>query len=1307
MAIFHFRQSLIQRSAGQSPVHSAAYRHSASMDVALGDRRADYSRKKDTVHSELSLPADAPAWIRTRLDIDLDSPDPRVDGPAAVKASEMLWNTVDVSDRRLNARLAREMTLALPSELSNQQNVELIRDFIAEHVTAKGYVADWAFHHPDRAMHNPHVHMMTTVAPLTEDGFGRKSIPVLDENGDPLRTAKGKLVTRQWAAQKDELYAWREGWAEQVNLALARNGHEVRVDHRSHEDRGITDLEPTLHHGPSNDIEKRGIEAELVLQDEDRRRATFENLVADPSIVVRELTRNQATFDDRDIARFIHRYAGPGDDFETLRLRVGALENLVVVQSEIHDPETDRVVQRARYTTVEMFEREAAMIASTRSRADDASFTVDASDRGHALDRVECVQGFAYTAEQRAAIDRLTGPEGLSVMVGYAGAGKSTVMNTVREIYETDGRQVVGAALAGKAAEGLQQSAGIASRTIGSWELSWANGYHHLNKGDVFVLDEAGMVASDQMQRLVGQLDEWGAKLVIIGDSRQLQPIGAGAAFRAIAETVGYVELTEVRRQQIEWQAEAAISFGRGDAGRALEAYVENGHVHHHDDGASARSAVIDGWHSDWQATADTVMLAHTNKDVFALNQMAREAIKQDGGLTEDHSFITKRGPRGFAVGDRVVFLENDSTLGIKNGTVGTVTEAEKGQLVVDVEHLPQPVSFRQEEYNSIDHGYALTVHKTQGATLDRIHVLAIGMMDAQLTYVAMTRHREAVTMHVADDSFRPPWSETVPNHDEIHARLIRDGLKDTTLNYEASRDYAWTRDEIAVTKHQTMLERLSAWCETRGLPDPRDVREAVDRFAQSMRELVGIGAPSKDDIVVPDRLAEARAPLVPALPERFAGVIERLDHVQAHSAAMGHEGNARRDAFHAADNALHRTPMSQRLLNWSQDVEAIVVPSSVVAIGRDFDHQKADKLLADLHPQTRSSLEANWKAVHAVSRAAYDVGLLETAHAIQSSHRAEREAERVEKDYRRTLDPMVTAEAAEPSPPRQTESPAPTGRSEVPQKAHNTTVERVAPQAAKRDLPDLLPAIRQWPNTIEEAARRSVLSSHRFVGEHHELLTLARSVWRDGEGIGQRLWDAAISGEAQTTGRLVRDNPEAFGALLGSRTIFMKPNAERQSALGKLSLVASHVEFLGTTLVQDLRAAERRETVWREAQQVALPGLSDRAGKLAVAIYKTWDLPYPDRASEVRLHLQKNPDAWNELKIWSGEAEKRFPVEGRAVSLPGIAADKAQTIDALRSIARYSVTAGEIQIDAQQRERQRAIERSRGIERDDLGWSR
>ena len=171
MAITHFTPQLISRGDGRSAVAAAAYRHCAKMENEREGRVADFSHKPGKVHDEFVLPADAPAWARSL-----------VADQSVAAASEKFWNKVEAFETRKDAQLAKELIMALPRELTTEQNIALMREFVAEHVSTRGLVADWVFHD---APGNPHAHLMTTLRPLIEGGFGGKRVPVLARMVNP------------------------------------------------------------------------------------------------------------------------------------------------------------------------------------------------------------------------------------------------------------------------------------------------------------------------------------------------------------------------------------------------------------------------------------------------------------------------------------------------------------------------------------------------------------------------------------------------------------------------------------------------------------------------------------------------------------------------------------------------------------------------------------------------------------------------------------------------------------------------------------------------------------------------------------------------------------------------------------------------------------------------------------------------------------------------------------------------------------------------------------------------------------------
>ncbi|CDN58501.1 Ti-type conjugative transfer relaxase TraA (plasmid) [Neorhizobium galegae bv. officinalis bv. officinalis str. HAMBI 1141] len=775
MAVPHFSVSVVARGSGRSAVLSAAYRHCAKMDFEREARTIDYTQKQGLLHEEIVIPADAPEWLRSMI------ADRSVAG-----ASEAFWNKVEGFEKRSDAQLAKDVTIALPLELTAEQNIALMRDFVASHITSKGMVADWVYHD---APGNPHVHLMTTLRPLTEDGFGSKKVAVLGPDGKPIRNDAGKIVYELWAGSTEDFIAFRDGWFACQNKHLALAGLDIRIDGRSFEKQGI-DLEPTIHLGVgAKAIERKAEQSdhkseasapklERIELLEQRRSENARRIQRRPEIVLDLITREKSVFDERDVAKVLYRYIDDVALFQSLMVRILQSPEALRLERERINFATG-IRTPAKYTTRAMIRLEAEM-------ANRAIWLAGRTSHGvrEAMLRATFARHVRLSDEQRTAIEHVAAATRIAAVIGRAGAGKTTMMKAAREAWEAAGYRVVGGALAGKAAEGLEKEAGIGSRTLSSWELRWNQGRNKLDHKTVFVLDEAGMVSSRQMALLVEAVTKAGAKLVLVGDPEQLQPIEAGAAFRAIADRIGYTELETIYRQRQQWMRDASLDLARGNIRRAVDAYTAHGRMIGLRLKDDAVESLIAAWDRDYDPSKTSLILAHLRRDVRMLNDMARAKLVERGVVAEGSPFKTEDGTRMFATGDQIVFLKNEGSLGVKNGMFAKVIEAAPGRLVAEIgegEHR-RLVTIEQRFYNSLDHGYATTIHKSQGATVDRVKVLASLSLDRHLTYVAMTRHREDLAVYYGSRSFAKSGG--------LIQILSRRNAQETTLDYEKASFY-------------------------------------------------------------------------------------------------------------------------------------------------------------------------------------------------------------------------------------------------------------------------------------------------------------------------------------------------------------------------------------------------------------------------------------------------------------------------------------------------------------------------------------
>ena len=247
MAIYHCSLKIISRGAGKSVVAAAAYRAGEEITNEYDGITHDYTRKGGVVHTEILLPECAPKEYAGR---------------------SVLWNAVEKIEKAKNSQLAREIELALPVELSQTQNIFLVRKYVNENFVSKGMCADICIH--DKKDGNPHAHIMLTMRPFEKDGsWGAKSRKeyLLDDNGERIVNKNGTFKT--WKVdlvdwnEPTKAEEWRAAWASAVNAALDRQGREERVDHRSYERQGKEQI-PIVHMGvAASQMEQRGIVTEL------------------------------------------------------------------------------------------------------------------------------------------------------------------------------------------------------------------------------------------------------------------------------------------------------------------------------------------------------------------------------------------------------------------------------------------------------------------------------------------------------------------------------------------------------------------------------------------------------------------------------------------------------------------------------------------------------------------------------------------------------------------------------------------------------------------------------------------------------------------------------------------------------------------------------------------------------------------------------------------------------------------------------------------------------------------------------------
>ena len=565
----------------------------------------------------------------------------------------------------------------------------------------------------------------------------------------------------------------------------------------------------------------------------------------------RGLTAQYATFTRRDVIRTVAAHAPLGMS----RAQLEATANSILADREAVEPlvprrlegerDTDAIARwvdsghELRYTTPEMLAIERGMIATAQQRS--AAFVGVADTR-----EVEAAIAArpTLTTDQRSMVRTVCrSPAGVVVVEGAAGVGKTFALDVCREAFEATGIQVIGCALAGRAADVLETGADIPTWTVTGMlnELQ----VDHLPPGGVLVVDEAGMIGDRELAELVSLSARDNAKLVVVGDPSQLQPIGAGAPMRTLGEHIGRVLVTENVRQTEPWERAALQLVRDGEARTAYELYLSHGRIHVAESIPERRAEVVAEHARLEDRGVDAVILAQRRDEVAALNELARARAVE---LERVHGPALTVDGKDYQAGDRVLCLSNDRANGVSNGTRATVSavDVERQTLTVElVDH--RQIVIDTTRYDAIDRGYAMTVHKAQGMTADVALVVGSDGAAREWTYTAMSRGTEATHYYAVA---QPPERDGLgvslasaamqPTEERIVHSWERSLQKESALDYperygETERDHAVSAPDVYAPATEAQRAALADL----GAPEPGEhatrleAALAIDRWSE------------------------------------------------------------------------------------------------------------------------------------------------------------------------------------------------------------------------------------------------------------------------------------------------------------------------------------------------------------------------------------------------------------------------------------------------------------------------------------------
>jgi len=561
--------------------------------------------------------------------------------------------------------------------------------------------------------------------------------------------------------------------------------------------------------------------------------------------VLSRLHETEAMFRERDVVRELGmEYMGQLDASEVMEAveRFTAQSGLVRVQAErLHDDDRgERPARRHRedrFAADWMVDWEADIVRRAQARQAEDALKLPAATVDREVAAFESINGFQLSDEQRESVRHLTvGTGGVGVVSGLAGTGKTTVAAVYKQCFEAEGRRLFGVAVSNKAAMKLEEESGMPCMSVAKLLSEVKKGKVAFQANDVVVLDEAGMVATGDTLKLMKHCQAARCKLVLQGDSDQLQPIAAGSGFALAKQAIGDRKLSEIRRQKHAPDRAIAESYyerddhgrvrdvRRGDRSRAqaldmgarivagLEArgcIDDFGHASH------ALKAAVDDYLGSSRPLSEKLLLAHSRAEVAALNETVRAGLKKTGVLdNQDVTFRARIKDRwqdlSLARRDRVMFTATNDDLGVVNGTEGIVESIREGKkggfdLVVRVEASNSKedgrlLRFNTAEHNALTHRYAMTIHKAQGQGKPEIYHVAtnLGMLDQQSALVAFTRLTSGhYRMYTTDEVF-----------ERLSERLGMERHKETVLDAGLSQKQPASQAAFAESI-EAMLQKL------------------------------------------------------------------------------------------------------------------------------------------------------------------------------------------------------------------------------------------------------------------------------------------------------------------------------------------------------------------------------------------------------------------------------------------------------------------------------------------------------------------
>lgn len=771
MAIQFARAEYVSRSKGKNACCKSAYN---ARDI-INDQKTNviynFQRLRDNVHHEILLPK----YVDTKFN-----------------NVKVLANAVEKSEKRKDSQLYKEYVLALPDDqnVSLDLKKEMVYEFIKRSkFIEEGLGVQFDIHKPHDGEKNWHAHLLVTTRRFTKDGLGFENKKAIDLQPQ-IKQGNGKV----FVSEKNNI---GELWKNIQNESFEKHGLEIRVDQIAKE--GGVHLGPVRMRGLMNEV------AQFHAERQSLKTPVFEN----GNDLLDHITEKAAVFTYEDLQRAVKDIK---DNVFQLQLINEAMQSdrLVTLYR-------DNGTETSKWTTqaVRAEEERALRIADAIHK-----FTPNVSDH-YSTALKNLVDHNQLNAHQGQALSGLLATDknasGLRILKGRAGTGKTYMLGQLNTLVR-DNQAILALSPTHKAVSELKAQGFDNTHTVKAFLFKYRHDRIVVPKGSLFVIDEAAMLGTESTLELLKIAKATQSEVILSGDESQLSSVERGGLFSVFANRYGYATLDQVIRQKTAWGKAVSEAFSKGDVLAGLQILQTNNKLDFSQDPELSLSKLLANWSASETPLVNRLILSIANQDVDVLNKGAREILKTQGVIKGPAFEIENKSTCAtFAQGDRIVITETDKNIGVKNGDFGTITQASERQFTLffdngkEININPTALHFK--------HGYAVTVFKSQAASIDSVFVYHSGFGTIQNAYVEMSRHIQDLAFYCN--------RENSDSLGKVAAQLALNLDAGSSLQYKTAADFA--------EKDRSLLGKVRGWVHDKatGLSDRFHQNESFYHFQQ------------------------------------------------------------------------------------------------------------------------------------------------------------------------------------------------------------------------------------------------------------------------------------------------------------------------------------------------------------------------------------------------------------------------------------------------------------------------------------------